>query len=78
MMPAAGGKTERTTMNSRRTIRRSAMWAFISAKLAIVLLVIAIAGGMLAYEWHHADSAKTHHTSAHHRHHSDANPAGTN
>jgi hypothetical protein len=64
-------------MNSTRTSRRSAIRAFIFAKLAIVLAVIAVAGGLLAYEWHHADSVKTHHTSPHHRHHRGANPAGT-
>jgi hypothetical protein len=73
---AAMSVTKWAKLNSPRTIRRSAMRAFISVKLAIVLLVIATAGGMLAYEWHHADSAKTHYTSAHHRHHRDANRAG--
>jgi DNA-binding NtrC family response regulator len=53
------------------TTRRSAMRAFISAKLAIVIAAIAVGCGLLAYEWHCADSAKTHHTSAHH-HHRDA------
>jgi hypothetical protein len=52
------------------------MWAFISAKLAIVLAVIAVGCGLLAYEWNRADSAKTHHTSAHH-HHRDAHAHAT-
>jgi CheY-like chemotaxis protein len=65
---------ERTAMNSPRTALR----AFISAKLAIVLAVIAVGGGLLAYEWHHADSAKTHHTGAHHHHQRDAHGVAPN
>jgi hypothetical protein len=76
MMPTVGVKTKRTTMNSTRSSRRSAMRAFISAKLAIVIAVIAVAGGLLAYDWHHADSAVAHHTTGHH--HLRANAAGTN
>ncbi len=64
------------TMNSPRHTRRSSARAFITAKLAIVLAVIAIGGGLLAYEWQHAHSGKSHPASAHHRHHGGANSAG--
>jgi hypothetical protein len=63
-------------MNSPRPARRSSTRALITLKLAIVLAVIAIGGGLLAYEWEHAHSGKTHAASAHHHSHGDANSAG--
>lgn len=55
-------------MNSPHTSQRFALRAFISAKLAAVIAVIAVAGGLLAYEWHQADSAKAHHITGHNHH----------
>ncbi len=67
-------------MNSPHRTHCSALRAFISAKLTIVLAAIAIGGGLLAYEWHHADSTKTHHTTPHrhHHHNRDAKATGGN
>jgi hypothetical protein len=59
-----------SAMNTPHTTHRPSLRGFISAKLAIVLSVIAVSCGVLAYEWHQADTSKVHHisASAHHHH----------
>jgi hypothetical protein len=47
-------------MNLNCATRRSARHNLTAVELAIVLAVIAFGGGLLAYEWCRADSAKTH------------------
>ncbi len=65
-------------MNSPGATRRTSIGGFISAPLAIILAVLAIGGGLLAYEWRHAHAAKTHHAGAHHHHHHHASGTAAN
>ena len=64
-------------MKPHRIIHRSATRGFISAQIAIVLAILGGGASLLAYEWHHAHPAKSHHNSiaAHHHHKHDAKTA---
>ena len=54
-------------MNSQCAIRRSTTRDFTPVKLATVLVIIALGGAALAYEWYRADSATKPHTTEHHQ-----------
>lgn len=56
-------------MKTQRKTNRSAMGGFISTQFALVLAAITGGAVLVAYEWHAAHPAKTHHSpSTHHQH----------
>ncbi len=56
-------------MKSHSTANRPDLRAFISAKAVIVIAVITLGTGLLAYEWRHAHGEKIHGTSVSEHHH---------
>jgi hypothetical protein len=65
-------------MNANPLIPRSATRAFISMQTAAILSVIALGGGLLAYEWYSAHPPKEHHISlGSHKHHKKHEPKST-